>query len=165
MNYFVFRHCSYHKLGVNLPRRFFATLWMTRLRSRWRYSFLVVISYKRSAWRNPLRRSSGFAMKSVLDGWNPLRGWNLPQEDEIKSAKANFVVVIKEYRHLERSPVIQSVAKNLLERSFFSRHFDQVKRVEKSPKAKQWLRNEIRPWRVKSTAWMKSSTGRWNKIR
>ena len=29
--------------------------------------------------------------------------------------------------------------------ALFSRHFDQVKRVEKSPKAKQWLCNEIRP--------------------
>ena len=37
----------------------------------------------------------GYAMKSVIDGWNPLSGWNLPMEDEIKSAKANFVAVRK----------------------------------------------------------------------
>ena len=33
------------------------------------------------------------------------------------------------------------------------------------PEGGAGLRNDIRSWRVKSTAWMKSSLGRWNKIR
>ena len=74
--------------------------------------FKVVISTKRSAWRNPLRRSS------------------------TTSCKILNLTVIQRVEKPEESPgkVI-----------FPCRHFDQVKRVEKSPKAKQWLRNEIRP--------------------
>ena len=79
------------------------------------------------------------------------------------------VAVIKEYRFFVFHYSCHKLGdlSTTLEMTFFlgDRHFDQVKRVEKSPKAKQWLRNEIRPWRVKSTAWMKSSIGRWNKIR
>ena len=94
--------CSYHSLGDlstslemtllsqlfftrkdDLSRRFFGFFkpseWHASLRSEWQdcarddvFFGGIVISTKHSAWRNPLRRSSGYAMKSVLDGWNPL---------------------------------------------------------------------------------------------
>ena len=48
----------------DLPRRFFATLWMTGLCSRWCF-LRIVISTKRSAWRNPLRRSSGYPIHLI----------------------------------------------------------------------------------------------------
>ena len=50
-------------------------------------------------------------------------------------------MVIKVYRHLERSHVIQrgETPKNLLERSFCPcRHIIQMQRVEKSPNAEQY---------------------------
>ena len=120
--YFSVCLCSYHSLGDNLSRRFFATLWMTGQRSRWRYivscflqvrmtfpgdssgffqtlwmtglrsrwRFLrIVISYKRSAWRNPLRRSKATQWNPSSTGdihylWWSLRcKWNFPTESEV----------------------------------------------------------------------------------
>ena len=60
---------------------------------------------------------------------------------EIKSAFANFVVVEKVYGFLVYSYSYHKLGdlSTTLEMTvlFFSRHFDQVKRVEKSPKAEQ----------------------------
>ena len=66
------------RVGGYLPSWFFATLWMTRQRSRWRYSFFSRHFDQVKRVEKSPKAKQGYAMKSVLDGWNPLRGWNLP---------------------------------------------------------------------------------------
>ena len=66
--YFFVFHCSYHTLGVNLPRRFFGFFKPSEWQDfGWDDVFLgIVISTKWNAWRNPLRRSSTYPPLSFI---------------------------------------------------------------------------------------------------